>query len=449
MKCLLRKSVWNRSSFVGYVLLAVVVSLVVNLSYLLTIVVNQSDNYHQFINQKNDDGRVMYDRSGRLSISEDGFGYIISPSAEDGTVDSVFVDRRAVRWLELADGDQLEVKASRQRRFDAKHLIMRRVVKRNGKEFNYAALFNTRQQWLVMFYQFLYYFVLSLLLLLVMNVRQRTPSWRSFFIRGSFCVVISVIGYLLSPIVTHSNELKLLYQGRSLVDLVVMLKCVFVFAMVVLCSRLYALVYQRKVMSLENELLKNENMSTKYDMLVSQISPHFFFNSLSSLSMLVRQKDEERALKYIDQLSYTFRYIVQNGNNSTCVKLRNEMQFAEAYCYLFKIRYADKIFFDVDVAEEYLDYLLPPMSLQPLIGNAVKHNAITSKHPFHVKIYTQDGYLVVENKRYPLLEPQVGTGMGLENLNSRYQLIMHREIEVLQSDEEFVVRLPLEKPKSL
>ena len=450
MKCLLKKSVWYSSSFTGYVLLAIVVSLVVNFSYLLTIVVNQSDNYHQFISQKNDDGRVMYDKSGVLSIGEDGFGYIISEPDEAGRVDSVFVDRRSVRWHELSDGDHLEVKASVQKRFKAQHLIMRRVIKRNGSEFNYGALFNTPKQWTAMLFQLLYYFGISLLLLLVMNMRQREPSWRSFFIRGLCCALITIISYFFSPVTSfHTDDIKLLYQGRNIVDLVVMLKCLFMLVTVLLYSRVYSLVYQRKVISLENELLKRENLSTKYDMLVSQISPHFFFNSLSSLSMLVREKDEERALKYIDQLSYTFRYIVQNGNNSTCVKLRNEMQFAEAYSYLFKIRYADKIFFDVNVGEEYLDYLLPPMSLQPLIGNAVKHNTITSKRPFHIRIYTENNHLVVANKRYPLLKPQEGTGMGLENLNSRYQLMMHRGIEVQESEQEFVVRLPLDKPNDL
>ena len=126
--------------------------------------------------------------------------------------------------------------------------------------------------------------------------------------------------------------------------------------------------------------------------------------------------------------------------------MREEIKFAEAYCYLFKIRYADKIKFDFDIEEQYLDYKLPPISLQPLIGNAVKHNTISSKQLFRVRIYTKDGYLIVSNEKRPMLEPNQGTGLGLSNLNSRYQLLLNRKIEIVDNDKEFTVCLPLEKP---
>ena len=112
---------------------------------------------------------------------------------------------------------------------------------------------------------------------------------------------------------------------------------------------------------------------------------------------------------------------------------------------MFRIRYADKIFFDIDVDEQYKGYLLPALSLQPLIGNSVKHNAITSKNPLHVTITVEDGYLVVSNPVRPLLEPQVGTGTGLQNLNSRYALMLGAEIVVENDAEHFTVKLPLKR----
>jgi len=244
----------------------------------------------------------------------------------------------------------------------------------------------------------------------------------------------------------HSGEVIPVYKSRQIVEFVVILKSIFVLAVVVLYSRIYTLLYREQQISLENEMLRNENLTTKYNMLASQINPHFLFNSLSSLSMLVREKDEARALNYIDQLSYTFRYLSQNGANSNFVALRDEIQFAEAYSYLFKIRYADKIKFEFDIEEMFLNYKLPPISLQPLIGNAVKHNTISSKSLFKVRIYTKDGYLIVSNEKRPMLEPNPGTGLGLSNLNSRYQLLLNREIEIIDNNKEFIVRLPLEKP---
>ena len=243
----------------------------------------------------------------------------------------------------------------------------------------------------------------------------------------------------------HSGEVIPVYKSRQIIEFVVVLKSLFMLAVVVLYSRIYTLIHREQQVSLENEMLRNENLTTKYNMLASQINPHFLFNSLSSLSMLVREKDEERALKYIDQLSYTFRYLSQNGVNTNFVTLREEIQFAEAYCYLFKIRYADKIVFDFDIEESHLDYRLPPISLQPLIGNAVKHNTISSKQLFRVRIYTEGEYLVVANEKRPMLEPSSGTGVGLSNLDSRYSLLLNRNIEITDNDKEFIVKLPLNK----
>jgi LytS/YehU family sensor histidine kinase len=204
---------------------------------------------------------------------------------------------------------------------------------------------------------------------------------------------------------------------------------------------------QRQSMEVENERLKNETLSTRYSMLVGQINPHFFFNSLNSLAMLVREKDDKRALEYIDQLSYTFRYIIQNGQSSVTT-LREEIAFAEAYAYLFKIRYEDKLFFEFDIKEEYLSWTLPALSLQPLIGNAVKHNTITSKHPLCVVIRVVDGVLEVENQKRAKLDVEPSTGIGLQNLRSRWQIIAGSDIEIIDQAERFVVRLPLESPKN-
>ena len=287
---------------------------------------------------------------------------------------------------------------------------MRRVIERNGEDFDYGALYRGSKQWNILLYQFLFYCVLSFILLIVMNSKGRDISWQKFLVRSAICVLITFATYFISPVpMMHSGEVIPVFKSRQLVEFVVVLKSCFMLAVVILYSRIYTLIYREQQISLENEMLRNENLTTKYNMLASQINPHFLFNSLSSLSMLVREKDEERALNYIDQLSYTFRYLSQNGANSNFVTLREEMQFAEAYCYLFKIRYADKITFDFDIEEQYLNYKLPPISLQPLIGNTVKHNTISSKQLFRVRIFTEEGYLVVANEKRPMLEPNPGT----------------------------------------
>jgi hypothetical protein len=138
-------------------------------------------------------------------------------------------------------------------------------------------------------------------------------------------------------------------------------------------------------------------------------------------------------------------YIIQNGQ-STLMTLDEELKFIEAYSYLFEIRYADKLFFDIDVDDKYRSWTLPALSLQPLIGNAVKHNTITRSKPFHISIRTEQGWLVVANPKVPKIEPEPSTGIGLENLRNRWHLITGRDIEIIDTDKEFVVRMPLQKP---
>ena len=122
------------------------------------------------------------------------------------------------------------------------------------------------------------------------------------------------------------------------------------------------------------------------------------------------------------------------------------MEFARAYGELFKVRYADKLFFDIDIDTKYNSWSLPALTLQPLIGNAVKHNTITRKQPLHVSIRTEGATLVVTNRKAPKLEPEPSTGIGLKNLRSRWQLITGCDIEIINSDTEFTVRLPLQRP---
>ena len=427
------------SSVVTSLLVALVVSLIVNFSYLLLLVVNPLE-YEGLFNGDDSEPTVV---SGRFVGSVDGFGYVIT---DEG--DSIYVSRRGVRMMELTTGDMVEAETVAQEYNPQGHPTISRMLVHNGKPFDQASMYKRPNQARETTYQIVYYLFVAFVMLLVMtgSRTKRAFTFGEFAKRATLCVLIGVVAYMLAPITLYrTGETILLYQSRHLIDFVVMLKCLFITAVALLYSQIYALTYQRQQMVLENEKLLNATLTTRYNMLVSQISPHFFFNSLNSLSMLVRERDEQRALEYIDQLSYTFRYITQNGDNSELVTLEEEMTFAEAYCYLFRIRYAEKIFFDIEVEEQYKSWRLPALSLQPLIGNAVKHNAITAKNPFRVKIFTDNGFLVVCNKRRPLLEPQMGTGTGLKNLNSRYELMLGSTIEIVSNDEEFIVRLPLKK----
>lgn len=428
------------SDVVLNLLVAVAISLVVNFSYLLLVLVEQSSEASSS-GSSGREQRVWERRDeGRLAVHADGYGYLVYAGG-----DSVYVPPQNLRWLGLEDGDRIRADIRPSRRSGG-HPVLKEVRTRNGEEFDYSRLYNRPSQWTELLLQLLFYLFMSFVLLTILTDSHRRYSMRRYIRSCLWSCVAAVVLYCVAPVTEwHSGRVVLNFMGGRMFDYMLLLKCSFALVVSLLYSRLYVLISQRQLVEVENERLKNENLTTRYNMLVGQINPHFFFNSLNSLAMLVREKHDQKALTYIDQLSYTFRYIIQNGQ-STLITLGEELKFAEAYSYLFKIRYADKLYFDIEVDPDYLCWRLPALSLQPLIGNAVKHNTITRSNPLHVSIRVEDGRLVVSNQLRPKLEPEPSTGIGLENLRNRWQLITGHDIEIDDSDGTFTVRLPLEPP---
>lgn len=436
----------RNSAFISLILVALAISLIVNFSQMLLLAV---DEFGTWKPRNSEEIANTIGVDGTLSLNADGYGYLLCD--EGSQVDSVFLSHWGIRNIRLKDGDTLKVNAMPSHQKGARYR-MTEIVEINGEQFDYASAIAQQNKGLDLTIQIAFYFAMSILILLLLTRRVgRNSISFSFFTRRSLWSLVLVIGlYFIAPITNrYTGEITPVFatKGRWMVDYLVLLKCTFTLAVSFLYSYIYTLIFQRQSILLENEQLKSENLTTRYDMLVSQINPHFFFNSLNSLSTLVRENDTQTALTYIDQLSYTFRYILQNSQN-TEVPLKEELQSLEAYSYQFKIRYADKLFFDINIEDEYLDYTLPPLALQPLIDNAVKHNAITSRHPMHISIRTEDGFLVVSNPKSPLVDPAPGTGIGLKNLDSRWELITGENIVIINTDESFTVKLPLQAPRN-
>ena len=425
------------SDLILNLLVALAVSLVVNFSYVLLLIVDQKSDGQP---RPAKASVIARGEEGTLRVSPDGHGYIVY---ENG--DSVYVMMQRIYRMNLKDGDRLVANLAAPRRHGA-HPVMTELRMRNGEEFDYSTLFNRPSKTTELALQLFYYLVVSFIMLSILtSVRRRYTPGR--FVRHCiWCVLAAAALYMVAPVTEwRSGRIMLNCMGDHIFDYMLLLKCSFAVAVSMLYGWVYVLNSKQQAVVMENERLKNENLTTRYNMLVGQINPHFFFNSLNSLAMLVREKHDEKALTYIDQLSYTCRHSIQNGQ-STLMTLDEELKFVEAYSYLFKIRYADKLFFDIDIEEKYRTWTLPALSLQPLIGNAVKHNTITRSKPFHISIRTENGWLVVSNPKVPKLEPEPSTGIGLENLRNRWHLITGRDIEIIDTDKEFVVRMPLHTP---
>ena len=205
------------------------------------------------------------------------------------------------------------------------------------------------------------------------------------------------------------------------------------------CYIAYLIRRQQEVV-VENQQLQAENILNQYEVLKNQLNPHMLFNSLNTLRSLVRE-DQDKAQEYIQELSRVLRYTLQ-GNDSKSVTLRDEMEFVSAYIFLLKMRFEDNLSFDIRIDKQYDDHRLPPMAVQMLIENAVKHNEISDRRPLSIRVYTEGEELVVTNPVQPKLTATAGTGVGLANLAKRYHLLYKCEIQITEN-KYFTVRIPI------
>jgi len=188
------------------------------------------------------------------------------------------------------------------------------------------------------------------------------------------------------------------------------------------------------------EKLKSEQLSSQFETLKTQLNPHFLFNSLNALSTLV-YKDQDTASDFIDQLSKVYRYVLENQSEEV-VPLKKEMAFMDSYVFLQGIRFGDNLRVRIDVTDT--NYVIPPLALQMLIENAIKHNVISKENPLSIKIESDHQYISVENN---LQKKKVenSTGVGLNNIKKRYEYLSNKEVEILETSNNFKVKLPLLK----
>jgi hypothetical protein len=193
----------------------------------------------------------------------------------------------------------------------------------------------------------------------------------------------------------------------------------------------------------EIEQLKTENLQSRYDALANQINPHFFFNSLNGLTALIRKKNDENTLAYVNKLSDVFRYILQSDKRGL-VSLEEELEFVNAFRYMMEVRFAHKLVFRIEVDEARREVKLPALSLLPIIDNVVVHNTIDRDHFMQVGIYLNEKTeLVVSCPIYPKQDPPTTNGTGLRNLENRFLLLMNKKIRVEDNGKIFSVYLPL------
>lgn len=200
-------------------------------------------------------------------------------------------------------------------------------------------------------------------------------------------------------------------------------------------SMRHAIVSERK-----SAILQEQNDKAKYVALQNQLNPHFLFNTLNTLISEI-EYNPENASQFARKLSDVYRYVLQ-VQQRPLVSLREELEFADSFIFLHQVRLGNNIHYRVNIDDNYIDAELPPLTLQLLIENAIKHNVITKNRPMTIDVHVENQYLVVNNT-YDPKPANESTGMGLLNLSTRCSMIFGRDIEYYNTDKIFTVKVPI------
>lgn len=200
---------------------------------------------------------------------------------------------------------------------------------------------------------------------------------------------------------------------------------------------------KEKVHRLQNKAnsLEKEKAQVMYENLKQQLNPHFLFNSLTSLSSLIRI-NSKMASEFLEGLSKTYRYILKSRDNET-VPLTNELKFAETYVKLQQTRFEKGLIVNFNVPEEFFHRKIAPVTLQNMIENAIKHNIIDEENPLVIDIFTGDDSIIIRNNLQLKNFVETSNKTGLINLQTLYRYLSDRPVEIKEDQQFFTVKIPL------
>ncbi len=192
---------------------------------------------------------------------------------------------------------------------------------------------------------------------------------------------------------------------------------------------------------LQTAKLEKEQVMAQYEILKSQINPHFLFNSMNIISSLI-PKSPEMAVKFTSQFSKVFRKVLEN-NDEVVIPLSQELDFIKSFLFLQKIRFDKSLKIKVKIAKSKLDKMIPPFGLQLLIENAIKHNIISEEQPLTIEISSDGEYIQVKNNFQKRELASKSTGIGLKNLKARYHLLTDLPLIIGEEGGFFIAKIPL------
>lgn len=203
----------------------------------------------------------------------------------------------------------------------------------------------------------------------------------------------------------------------------------------------YALTKYKETVE-ENQMVQALSTKTEFDFLKNQVNPHFLFNCFNTLSSLIGE-DRQKAELFLNELSKVYRYLLRN-NEESMTSVESELNFIRSYFKLLQTRHGDSIQLNLDIDKQFSNYLLPSLSLQLLVENAVKHNVHSKSKPLVIDIFTTAGNKLIVNNNIQRRTTAIASNkVGLVNIRNKYALLKQPGFQIIDDPKNFTVVLPL------
>lgn len=278
---------------------------------------------------------------------------------------------------------------------------------------------------------------LSLITLICVNI----VFIKSMTTRSADSSRISTISYYISFFIL-AILLETFLVGQN-GDNFILLLLISVFTQITIYCVVYMISYAITAqLEMQAEREKANLAQYRYIKLKRQVNPHFLFNSLNVLDSIICENKPEQASLYTHKLAGIYRYIIKSGDEDI-VPLRDELVFVQLYIDLMKLRFPEGFDVKINVPEEHMARFVLPCSIQLLIENATKHNAVSVDNPLLIKIEIKDDAIHVSNNIVPKVTVSPSTGLGQQYISHMYKDLSGKPVEIIKNEEFYCVILPL------
>ncbi len=265
-------------------------------------------------------------------------------------------------------------------------------------------------------------------------------SWRESFLSRFICGLAANVLIIVPLAVILSINFTTSFRPDSVKIAVLLIISLFIYE--IAYGWFYSFRYYAHT-QVERLRLERWQLELQFESLKNQISPHFLFNCLNTISALL-YKDVALTEEFIRRMADTFQYVLKN-HKQKFVSLKEEIDFVKSYHYLLRVRFEDNFKLEINIEKELLGSSVPPLTLQLLVENAVKHNKVSRDNPLTVTITSTDrNQLVVSNSKTDALPNPSGFSIGLENIKKRYAFFTKEQI-VIKNEDKFSIHLPILK----